>query len=170
MLPVVSAVWSAGETVSLAYPARYLFTFLDHHGMLVGRRLAALAHRRRRLAQLRRARPSKELSGGRTCRPRCARVTRTADGVEIRDDADAVHRADRVVVATHPDQALRLLADADRAPSARCSARSRYSRNETLLHTDTSVLPRRPRRAGVVELPQARLLVARTRRCSSATT
>ena len=34
MLPVVSAVWSAGETVSLSYPARYLFTFLDHHGML----------------------------------------------------------------------------------------------------------------------------------------
>ncbi|MDT7577276.1 MAG: uncharacterized protein QOH17_3609, partial [Pseudonocardiales bacterium] len=34
MLPVVSAVWSAGETVSLAYPARYLFAFLQHHGML----------------------------------------------------------------------------------------------------------------------------------------
>jgi predicted NAD/FAD-binding protein len=34
MLPVVSTVWSAGETVSMAYPARYLFTFLDHHGLL----------------------------------------------------------------------------------------------------------------------------------------
>ena len=34
----------------------------------------------------------------------------------------------------------------------------RYSRNETLLHTDTSVLPRAPRRPGVVELPHAGLL------------
>ena len=43
MLPLVSAVWSAGETVSLSYPARYLFTFLDHHGMLAsaGRRAGA---------------------------------------------------------------------------------------------------------------------------------
>src|SRR6476659_1910424 len=34
LLPVVASVWSAGETVSLAYPASYLFAFLHHHGML----------------------------------------------------------------------------------------------------------------------------------------
>ena len=34
MAPVVSAVWSCDPTTALAYPARYLFTFLDHHGML----------------------------------------------------------------------------------------------------------------------------------------
>jgi uncharacterized protein len=39
-------------------------------------------------------------------------VTRLADGVEIRDDADQVSHFDAAVVATHPDQALALLTDA----------------------------------------------------------
>ena len=34
MTPVVSAVWSCDPTTALSYPARYLFTFLGHHGML----------------------------------------------------------------------------------------------------------------------------------------
>src|ERR1035441_10601915 len=33
-VPVVSCVWSAGRETTLAYPARYLFRFLDHHGLL----------------------------------------------------------------------------------------------------------------------------------------
>ena len=33
-VPVVSCVWSAGHETSLRYPARYLFRFLDQHGML----------------------------------------------------------------------------------------------------------------------------------------
>lgn len=33
-VPVVSCVWSAGRETSLGYPARYLFRFLDQHGML----------------------------------------------------------------------------------------------------------------------------------------
>ena len=33
-IPVVSCVWSAGRETTLAYPARYLFRFLDHHGLL----------------------------------------------------------------------------------------------------------------------------------------
>ena len=32
MTPVVSAVWSCDPTTALAYPARYLFTVLGHHG------------------------------------------------------------------------------------------------------------------------------------------
>lgn len=34
MTPVVSAVWSCDPATALAYPARYLFTFLAHHGLL----------------------------------------------------------------------------------------------------------------------------------------
>ncbi|MGZ4575696.1 MAG: FAD-dependent oxidoreductase, partial [Mycobacteriaceae bacterium] len=33
-VPVVSCVWSSGREVALLYPARYLFRFLEHHGML----------------------------------------------------------------------------------------------------------------------------------------
>ncbi|MDQ3484886.1 MAG: NAD(P)-binding protein, partial [Actinomycetota bacterium] len=33
MEPLVAAVWSCDPDVALDYPARYLFTFLEHHGM-----------------------------------------------------------------------------------------------------------------------------------------
>src|SRR3954447_7318578 len=33
-VPVVSCVWSAGRATAVEYPARYLFRFLEHHGML----------------------------------------------------------------------------------------------------------------------------------------
>ena len=62
-------------------------------------------------------------------------------------DADGEPRAgsfDGVVVATHPDQALRLIADPTRAERDVLGA-FRYSRNDTVLHTDASVLPASPR-------------------------
>ncbi|HVH23955.1 MAG TPA: FAD-dependent oxidoreductase [Pseudonocardia sp.] len=140
MLPVVSAVWSAGETVSLGYPARYLFTFLEHHGMLaVGGSPSwrSVVGGSRSYVQ----RAVKGLTAVQVSTPVRA-VTRTGDGVEIRDDADVAHRFTRVVVATHPDQALALLTAATDTEREVLGA-FRYSRNETWLHQDTSVLPRR---------------------------
>jgi predicted NAD/FAD-binding protein len=69
------------------------------------------------------------------------RVTRCREGVEIRDAGGDLTRVDRVVVATHPDQALDLLADPSREELAVLGA-FQYSRNAVLLHTDASVLPR----------------------------
>ena len=34
LVPMVSAVWSCGPGTAMDYPARYLFRFLDNHGML----------------------------------------------------------------------------------------------------------------------------------------
>jgi predicted NAD/FAD-binding protein len=140
MLPVVSAVWSAGETVSMAYPARYLFTFLDHHGLLAiggSPQWRTVTGGSRSYVE----RVVKGLSAVHVSTPVRA-VTRVAGGVEIRDDADQVHRAGQVVVATHPDQALALLAEptADERDVLGAFA---YSQNTTQLHHDTSVLPRR---------------------------
>jgi uncharacterized protein len=139
MVPVVSCVWSAGATLSLQYPARYLFTFLHHHGMLgIGGspRWRTVVGGSRSYVE----RVAKELTAVHVGTPVRA-LTRTATGVEIRDDADTVHRADRVVVATHPDQALALLAEPTTAEREVLGA-FRYSRNETWLHGDTSILPR----------------------------
>ncbi|MET0188266.1 MAG: FAD-dependent oxidoreductase [Pseudonocardia sediminis] len=139
MIPVVSCVWSAGAAISLSYPARYLFTFLDHHGMLgiggspqwrtvTGGSQAYVARLVKGLGAVRTATPVRS-------------VLRTPAGVEVRDDADAVHGFDRVVVATHPDQALRLLADATDAERDVLGS-FEYSPNEVWLHHDTSLLPR----------------------------
>ncbi len=137
-VPVVSCVWSAGRETTLVYPARYLFRFLDHHGMLrVGgsptwysvaggsrvyvERLAGL------LTDVRAAQAVTD-------------VTRREHGVEIRDVTGQVTRVDRVVIATHADQALGLLTDPSDAEVATLKQFG-YSSNVTVLHTDSSVLP-----------------------------
>jgi predicted NAD/FAD-binding protein len=137
-VPVVSCVWSAGRETTLAYPARYLFRFLDHHGMLrVGgspqwytvaggsriyvERLAGL------LKDVRAAHAVTD-------------VTRREDGVQIRDVTGQVTRVDRVVIATHADQALGLLTDPSDEEVSTLKEFG-YSRNVTVLHTDGSVLP-----------------------------
>jgi predicted NAD/FAD-binding protein len=142
MLPVVSAVWSAGETVSLQYPARYLFAFLEHHGLLAvsgSPQWRTVVGGSRSYVQ----RAVKNLTAVQVGTPVRA-VLRTGTGVQVRDHADVAHDVDRVVVATHPDQALALLAAPTDAERAVLGA-FRYSRNETLLHSDTSVLPTHPR-------------------------
>jgi predicted NAD/FAD-binding protein len=75
---------------------------------------------------------------------RVTAVTRHDDGVDVRV-TDGVTTYDRVVIATHADQALELLADAT-PDEKRDLGAIRYSRNETWLHRDSSVLPR-PRQA-----------------------
>ncbi|MFE3414042.1 NAD(P)/FAD-dependent oxidoreductase [Streptomyces mirabilis] len=138
MMPVVSAVWSCDAETALEYPAAYLFRFLHHHGMLsvsgspVWRtvtggsgtyvdRIAAGLH---------------EVRTGTPVRS----VLRHADGVDVIADDGTTAPYDHVVVATHPDQALRLLGDAT-ADEKEVLGAFRYSRNATLLHTDTSLLP-----------------------------
>ncbi len=68
-------------------------------------------------------------------------VARTPEGVEIRTAGGRLDRHDQVVVATHADDALRLLADATPAEKEVLGA-FRYSRNETVLHRDGSLMPR----------------------------
>jgi predicted NAD/FAD-binding protein len=67
-------------------------------------------------------------------------VRRDADGVELRSADDTSRRFDAVVVATHADQALRLLEDPSPEERNLLGAFA-YTRNEATLHTDASQLP-----------------------------
>ncbi|MEU7479554.1 FAD-dependent oxidoreductase [Lentzea sp. NPDC042327] len=139
IVPLVSAVWSAGAALSTEYPAWYLFEFLANHGMLaVGGtpQWKTVTGGSRTYVD----RAVQGLSAVHVGTPVRA-VIRTGGGVEIRDEDDVLHTADHVVVATHPDQALGLLANPTREEKEVLGA-FRYSRNETWLHTDASVLPR----------------------------
>jgi predicted NAD/FAD-binding protein len=137
-VPVVSCVWSAGRETSLRYPARYLFRFLDHHGMLrVGgspQWYTVAGGSRVYVDRLAGLLPDVRASHAVTD------VTRGEEGVEVRDVTGHVTRVDRVVIATHADQALGLLADPSDAEVTTLKEFG-YSRNVTVLHTDSSVLP-----------------------------
>ncbi|WP_433396169.1 NAD(P)/FAD-dependent oxidoreductase [Streptomyces sp. CA-146814] len=139
LTPMVSAVWSCDPVTALRYPARYLFAFLAHHGMLtigdspVWRTVTGGSG-----AYVERV--VKQLTAVHTATPVRA-ITRHADGVELTTEDGTTTPYDAVVIATHPDQALRLLADPTDAERETLGAFT-YSRNATLLHTDTTLLPR----------------------------
>lgn len=138
VLPVVSCVWSSGSGVSRDYPAVYLFRFLDNHGMLS----VAGSPQWRTVTGGSRTYVERAVKGLHAVRTGAGirTITRHPDGVELVDDDGGRHRADVVVVATHPDQALALLGDPTDAEREVLGA-FRYSRNETLLHTDSRLLP-----------------------------
>lgn len=138
-VPVVSCVWSSGRGDALDYPARYLFTFLNHHGLLevknspqwrtvVGGSATYVDAIATRVQDVRRA------AGA-------VSITRSDTGVSITLSDGSVERHDRVVIATHADDALAVLADPSPAERDVLGA-FRYSRNETVLHQDPSLMPR----------------------------
>lgn len=139
MTPLVSAVWSCDPATALQYPARNLFAFLAHHGMLsVGGsptwrtvRGGSAEYVRRVAAAVGEVRVSTPVRA----------IHRHGDGIDIRDDGDEMRRFDAVVVATHPQQALKILAAPTPLQHEVLGAMP-YSVNHARLHTDVSVLPR----------------------------
>ena len=138
-LPVVAAVWSCPPGTAVSYPAEYLFRFLANHGMLslsgsppwrtvVGGSRSYVERVAKHLQEIRVSAPVRA-------------VHRYPGGVEVRD-ASGEARFDAVVIATHPDQALRLLAEPTGAEREILGA-FRYTPNPTLLHTDARLLPTR---------------------------
>ena len=143
MEPLVAAVWSCDPEVALEYPARYLFSFLSHHGMLsvfgspTWRTVSGGSHR-----YVEKVAAALETSGG-TIRlgAKVTSLLETPSGVEVTDGNGEVTTYDAVVVATHPHQALALLAEPTAAHREVLAAMP-YSPNTALLHTDTSLMPR----------------------------
>ncbi len=137
-VPLVACVWSSDADDALAYPARHLFAFLEHHGMLsigssptwhtvVGGSATYVAALVDRLPRARHSAPVRA-------------VERHEDGVDVRLDSGEKLTAGVCVVATHADDALDLLVDA--TPQEKTWLGSiGYSRNETWLHRDDAVLP-----------------------------
>jgi uncharacterized protein len=139
IVPLVAAVWSCSPGDALNYPARYLFEFLAHHGMLsvtgapAWRTVAGGS--RSYVDQI-----SKQLTSVQIGSPVRA-ISRAPGGVHIHDGEGGTRWFSRAVVATHPDQALRLIAAPTRAEREVLGA-FRYTTSEVVLHTDTGLLPR----------------------------
>lgn len=138
VIPLVASVWSCAPELAMRYPAAYLFRFLQHHGLLsvsgsprwrtvTGGSVEYVSRIGKQLTALHTATPVRS-------------VRRGSDRAEITTDDGTTREYDGVVLATHPDQALRVLADAT-PDERRVLGAFRYSRNETVLHTDTSLLP-----------------------------
>jgi len=140
LVPLTAAIWSTAPGGALDFPAAYALRFFENHGMLGFRRFGwktvsggSETYVRAILERL----------GGRLgLEAEVSAVRRDADGVTVETSGGGSYRFDGVVVATHPDQALRLLADPSK-DERRILGAFRYTANETVLHTDERFLPKR---------------------------
>lgn len=141
LVPMSSAVWSTPPDEMLAFPATTLLRFFHNHGFLglhtqhpwwtveggsreYVRRLWPLLGDRVRLNEPVRA-VERPVSGG----------------VTVVTEGGRWESFDRVILACHADQALRLLSEPE-SEERRLLQEFRYQRNRATVHTDTSLMPR----------------------------
>lgn len=141
IIPMAAAIWSAEPAVMGRIPVRAFVRFFKHHGLL------SLNDRPQwRVIQG----GSRNYVGLLTApfrdgiRLRCPVewVRRHPTHVLVKSRHGEAERFDAVIMATHSDQALRLLADPSPQETDILSAIP-YQENEAVLHTDTRLLPRR---------------------------
>jgi uncharacterized protein len=143
LLPMAGAIWSAAPGDMRDYPAKAFLKFFNNHGLLriTNRPLwrTVKGGSREYVSRLIR-------SGTFETRLRTpvAAIRRHADGVTIRAVNGEEQGYDDVVIATHADQALSMLADASGEERQLLSC-FRYSRNRAILHRDQCLMPKRRR-------------------------
>jgi predicted NAD/FAD-binding protein len=141
IVPQISAVWSADPRQTFAMPARFIAEFFANHGMLGFRdrpRWSTVAGGSARYVEALTASFRERIRLDTPVRS----VTRLPDSVELVAAGHEPERYDHVVLATHSDQALALLADPSPREAQLLSAIP-YQQNEAVLHTDSTLLPRR---------------------------
>jgi uncharacterized protein len=138
LIPMASALWSSPSEQVLHFPARYLVRFMANHQMLqVGGRPAWRVVRGGSSSYVRAMSRDWNVQVRANCMVRG--VNREADAVLI-GSAAGVERFDHAVLACHSDQSLALLGDASERERDILGA-IHYQTNDTVLHTDESVLP-----------------------------
>jgi predicted NAD/FAD-binding protein len=142
LYPMAAAIWSTPATEIGEYPARAFVRFFENHGLLrlVNRPLWRTLTRGSRAYVEKLAKAIPEIL---TNTPISA-VRRDSDGVEIVSTGGEARRFDQIVLATHADQALAMLADPS-SEEERLLGAFGYSTNSAVLHSDAALMPRRRR-------------------------
>jgi predicted NAD/FAD-binding protein len=141
LYPMAAAIWSTPSAEIRDYPAASFIRFCQNHHLLEagdrplwhtvkGGSREYVARLTQGLADIRRGTPVR-------------RILRRAGGVDITTAAGTA-RFDQVVIATHADQALAMLGDADARETELLGAFG-YCRNRAVLHSDEQLMPQRRR-------------------------
>lgn len=142
IVPMGASIWSARPGSMMEFPARFFVRFLKNHGML-----SVDERPQWRVIRGGSSRYVAPLTAGFAGRIRVETpvrsVRRGEHHVEITADG-APERFDWVVIATHSDQASRILDDPSPEETS-ILGDIPYQKNEVVLHTDSRLLPRRRR-------------------------
>jgi predicted NAD/FAD-binding protein len=140
LVPLGASIWSADPESFLRFPALAYAHFMHNHGLLNLRGMpqwrTVTGGSHRYVAAL-----TAPLADRIRLHSPVHKVVRQADGTVEVLAPQGPERFDRVVLATHSDQALRLLADPSPAEREILGA-IRYQPNVATLHTDERFLPR----------------------------
>jgi uncharacterized protein len=143
IIPMGAAIWSTDPQQMLAFPAGHFVRFFDNHGLLniKNRPQWRVIEGGSREYVRKLTAPFKD----KIClNEAVVSLKRLPTHVELRSSSGRTEHFDHVFVATHSDQALRMLADASNLENAVLGAIS-YQSNDVVLHTDTSILPENTR-------------------------
>jgi predicted NAD/FAD-binding protein len=143
IIPMGAAIWSTDPRQMLAFPARFFVRFFANHGLLgIRNRPQWRVIRGGSREYVRKL--TEPFANRIRLNDRVVSLRRLPTHVEVRTAAGLAERFDYAFVATHSDQALAMLAEPTPLERAVLGAIP-YQRNEVVLHTDTSLLPRRQR-------------------------
>lgn len=142
LYPMVAALWSAPHERVLGFPSRTLAAFFHNHAFFQRERPAwsTVEGGSRAYVEALAAR----IRGKVECHATVVAVERRHEDVAVRLHDGRTLEADHVVLALHPDRALALLSGAS-AHEREVLGALHYQDNDIVVHTDTSVLPRRRR-------------------------
>ena len=141
IIPMGAAIWSAAPDDMLAFPARFFIRFFKNHGMLSVDQRPTWRVIKGGSSQYIPAMTEGFKAHIRLKSPALG-VVRHPDRVEIESRENGIETFDHVIFACHSDEALALLKDASGTEKAVLGA-IHYQENETLLHTDARILPKR---------------------------
>jgi uncharacterized protein len=144
-LPMIGCIWSCPTDQMLQFPIATMIRFCHNHGLLQianrPRWFTVAGGARQYVHKMLASIPDARLN---TPVRRVRRAMRPNGRFDVLVTTDAgTDRYDHVVMACHSDQSLGMLADPSLAEVEVLSA-VRYHANRAVLHTDTSVLPKRP--------------------------
>ena len=140
LLPMAGLIWSCSPKKAAEYPVDDFMRFFDSHSLFTATQQptwhTVIGGSHRYVQAL-----LQQFAGQLRLNCPVQSLRREADGIRLRA-AGAEQVYERVICATHSDQALWLLDDA--APDERSILGGiPYNRSRVVLHTDTSFLPRR---------------------------
>ena len=141
LVPLGASLWSAPARTFGEFPIRFVLEFLNNHCMLQVKNRPQWKTVTGGSRQY-----IKPMTSGFSNRIRLNQgvklVCRLRRGIQIRFISGPSETFDEVIIATHADQAIRLL-DQPEADELELLQQFPYQDNETVLHTDTTVLPDR---------------------------
>jgi uncharacterized protein len=142
ILPMAAAIWSTPSRDVLKFPAAAFVRFFVNHGLLQVRNRpewrTVVGGSREYVWRLLAA-----MKGDVRLGQAATRISRKTHGVTV-STAVGERAFDACVVATHADDALALLTDAN-PQERRLLGAFRYGRNKAVLHRDTALMPHRRR-------------------------